>query len=193
MAHVQQLPHPLSFHSVSWMESAAMGSGSKGLEAGLKITVSPRGLQAIDFCLPGRDVIPSSVKNGDAPESEIAQHVHRVLQDYFSGDVSVDFNSIPLDLQIGTPFQRSVWKALQTIPFGEVQSYRWIAEAVGSPKAFRAVGQANSKNPIPIIIPCHRVIAADGKLGGYMGAAEQGLNIKRFLMNLEGIQWQETV
>lgn len=81
----------------------------------------------------------------------------------------------------GTPFQKRVWEALLTIPYGETWSYRQVAAAVGNPKACRAVGNANSKNPIMIIIPCHRVIAADGSLGGYTG----GLSIKTALLELE--------
>lgn len=81
----------------------------------------------------------------------------------------------------GTEFQRKVWKALQTIPFGETRSYKQIAEAVGNPKASRAVGMANNKNPIAIFIPCHRVIGANGLLVGYGG----GLKTKQFLLDLE--------
>ena len=83
----------------------------------------------------------------------------------------------------GTAFQQEVWQALTTIPFGQVWSYRALAEAVGRPKGFRAVGQANGKNPIAIIIPCHRVIAADGTIGGYSG----GLANKASLLKLEGV------
>lgn len=81
----------------------------------------------------------------------------------------------------GTAFQRSVWEALTGIPYGEVCGYGEIARRIGNPGAARAVGQANGANPIPIIIPCHRVIAADGSIGGYSG----GLAIKRHLLALE--------
>ena len=83
----------------------------------------------------------------------------------------------------GTTFQCSVWKALQTIPYGQTISYKELAERVENPKACRAVGTANGRNPIAIIIPCHRVIAANGTLGGYAG----GLDIKTILLKLEGI------
>lgn len=82
----------------------------------------------------------------------------------------------------GTEFYRSVWQALEEIPYGETRSYRDIAQAVGRPKAVRAVGQANHNNPIPIIIPCHRVVGSGGALTGYAG----GLEIKEKLLRLEG-------
>lgn len=82
----------------------------------------------------------------------------------------------------GTPFQRKVWDALVQIPYGQTRSYRQIAEAVGSPKGFRAVGMANNRNPIAVFIPCHRVIGADGSMVGYGG----GLEIKEHLLRLEG-------
>lgn len=81
----------------------------------------------------------------------------------------------------GTPFQQKVWQTLQTIPYGETRSYQEIAVQTGNPKACRAVGQANNKNPIGIIIPCHRVIGKSGKLVGYAG----GLNVKEYLLKLE--------
>ncbi len=81
----------------------------------------------------------------------------------------------------GTPFQIKVWEALQAIPYGETRSYKEIAEAVGSPRGFRAVGLANNKNPIVIVIPCHRVIGHDGKLIGFGG----GLSLKENLLKLE--------
>lgn|SRR5690625_3540592 len=89
--------------------------------------------------------------------------------------------TVPLDLQ-GTPFQVSVWNAVYAIPYGEVRSYLDIARAVGKPAASRAVGGANGRNNIPVIIPCHRVIASDGGLGGYTG----GLHYKRDLLAIEG-------
>lgn len=91
--------------------------------------------------------------------------------------------SVPFRLG-GTPFQRAVWTALGSIPFGETVSYRELAEIVGRPSAFRAVGQANGANPIPIVLPCHRVIAADGGIGGYGG----GVAMKRALLALEGVE-----
>ena len=100
------------------------------------------------------------------------------LKEYFAGKRK-KFD-VPLNPQ-GTEFQRSVWKALQEIPYGKIRSYKQIAKAIGNPKACRAVGMANNKNPIWILIPCHRVIGTDGKLTGYGG----GLEMKKRLLNIE--------
>lgn len=100
---------------------------------------------------------------------------------YFQGE-EMQF-TIPLDLSSGTPFQQRVWQALQQIPYGQTISYKTLAMMIDNPKAVRAVGGANGQNPLPIIIPCHRVIQADGNLGGYSG----GVAIKRELLALEGV------
>jgi methylated-DNA-[protein]-cysteine S-methyltransferase len=102
----------------------------------------------------------------------------RQLRDYFAGR-RTEFD-LPLAPE-GTPFQRAVWRQLQDIPYGETISYGELARRVGNPKASRAVGSANGANPIPIMIPCHRVIAAGGKLGGFGG----GLRTKQALLDLE--------
>ncbi len=102
------------------------------------------------------------------------------LKDYAAGKrPSLSF---PLDLLWGTPFERDVWKALQTIPYGQCVSYQWVAIQIGRPRATRAVGNAVGNNPIPILIPCHRVIRKDGSLGGF----SSGLPIKRALLKIEG-------
>lgn len=88
--------------------------------------------------------------------------------------------SLPFKLT-GTPFQLAVWKELQNIPYGKTTSYKEIAQKINKPKAYRAVGMANNKNPLPIIIPCHRVIGSNGKLIGYAG----GLKLKNYLLELE--------
>jgi methylated-DNA-[protein]-cysteine S-methyltransferase len=107
----------------------------------------------------------------------------RQLREYFAGSRS-DFD-LPLAPQ-GTEFQRSVWRRLQEIPYGETISYGELARRVGNPKASRAVGAANGQNPIPIVIPCHRVIGANGKLTGFGG----GLPTKEALLTLEARQLQ---
>ncbi|MEI5991928.1 hypothetical protein A5881_003467 [Enterococcus termitis] len=108
------------------------------------------------------------------------------LTEYFSGK-RTSF-TVPLSIHSGTVFQRKVWEALYEIPYGETRSYLDIAQAVDSPKAVRAIGQSNSKNPLPIIIPCHRVIGKNGKLTGYLGSSEQdGLTIKKLLLQLEKV------
>lgn len=119
--------------------------------------------------------IPRIIEGG--PE---VQTVLDRLQAYFSGDKSL-FDT-PVIFLGGTPFQRKVWQQLLLIPYGEVRSYKQIAEAIGMPKAVRAVGGANNKNPISIIVPCHRVIGSNGALVGYGG----GLDKKEYLLKLEG-------
>jgi O-6-methylguanine DNA methyltransferase len=121
-------------------------------------------------------------RNPDAsqlPESKpaLAPYV-RELNDYFAGERR-EF-SLPLDLR-GTEFQLACWRALLKIPYGETRSYRDIAQAIGHPQAYRAVGMSNNRNPIAIVVPCHRVIASSGSLCGYGG----GLDIKRKLLELE--------
>jgi len=98
---------------------------------------------------------------------------------YFSGH-RVAFPD-ELDLSRATPFQRMVWEVTRLITYGETRSYAWVAEQISKPEAVRAVGQALGKNPLPIIIPCHRVITSDGKLGGF----SEGLEMKRFLIHME--------
>ncbi|MEM9409415.1 MAG: methylated-DNA--[protein]-cysteine S-methyltransferase [Acidobacteriota bacterium] len=106
------------------------------------------------------------------------------LAEYFDGERDV----FDLDLEPeGTDFQRAVWSALATIPFGETWSYAQLAERIGRPSAVRAVGAANGRNPLPIVLPCHRVIGADGSLTGFGG----GLDAKRFLLDLEGAVYRD--
>ncbi len=111
-------------------------------------------------------------------ETELLKETVKQLEEYFRG-VRKDFD-LPLEPN-GTEFQRRVWKSLIEIPYGETRSYSEIAKAIGNEKACRAVGMANNKNPIPIIIPCHRVIGVNGKLVGYAG----GLDVKEKLLKLE--------
>ena len=106
-----------------------------------------------------------------------ATAVHQ-LEQYFAGELTTF--DLPLAAS-GTPFQRQVWDALASIPYGATASYRDIATAIGSPRAVRAVGLANGRNPIPIVVPCHRVVGANGALTGYGG----GLPAKQLLLDLE--------
>lgn len=109
---------------------------------------------------------------------EFFREAARQLEAYFSGKLkSFDLKLAPE----GTDFQKSVWKALCEIPCGETRTYKDIAVSIGKPKAYRAVGLANNRNPIAIIVPCHRVIGANGKLTGYAS----GLDVKAFLLKLE--------
>lgn len=121
---------------------------------------------------------PAAVRDPTAPPLPA---LRRQLADYLAGRRRAF--DLPLAPQ-GTDFQRRVWRALQDIPHGETRSYADLARAVGSPQAMRAVGQANRRNPIGVVIPCHRVIAADGTLGGYAGGPDR----KRRLLALEGVQ-----
>jgi methylated-DNA-[protein]-cysteine S-methyltransferase len=123
--------------------------------------------------------------NRDWTESdETLVQCRRELDEYFAGQRR-DF-TVPLDLH-GTAFQLRCWHALLEIPYGQTCSYGDLARKVGSPNGFRAVGMANHDNPIPIIVPCHRVITSDRKLGGYGG----GLEVKEKLLRLEGAKWRE--
>jgi methylated-DNA-[protein]-cysteine S-methyltransferase len=114
-------------------------------------------------------------------EKEPFAEVMRQLQAYFRGELK-EFD-VPLAME-GTEFQLRVWNALRAIPYGETISYLQLAERIGSPKAVRAVGLANGSNPIPIIVPCHRVIGSDGSLTGFGG----GLSTKKKLLELESTQ-----
>ncbi|PIU31982.1 MAG: hypothetical protein COT06_05220 [Syntrophobacteraceae bacterium CG07_land_8_20_14_0_80_61_8] len=107
------------------------------------------------------------------------ERLGRALEDYFKRRLPIP--PLPLDLRRGTPFQRQVWQALCHIPHGETRSYQHLADQIGRPRAARAVGQACGRNPIPILVPCHRVITSSGRLGGF----SSGLAVKRSLLDLE--------
>jgi len=144
----------------------------------LLLAAGERGLRYIYF----GDGLPARHRNEVWIESaEQLQPFQEQLGAYFRGELR-EF-SCPLDLE-GTTFQKKCWNALLRIPYGKTRSYAEIAREVGSPHAFRAVGQANHHNPIPIIVPCHRVITSAGTLGGYGG----GLDVKQKLLRLENAQ-----
>lgn len=127
-------------------------------------------------------LFPDDTKQHEkAAESEtpLLRKTHLQLEEYFAGKRTVF--DIPIEMR-GTDFQKKVWSALQTIPYGETRSYDDLAKMIGNPKACRAVGGANNKNRIIILIPCHRVIGANGSLVGF-GC---GLNVKEYLLTLEG-------
>jgi len=155
----------------------------------LFLAASGRGLVALEFDVrvPGQQSIRPNPrhlreeKNGFTFEDSrrVMRPFVKELEEYFSGSRR-DF-TFPLDLR-GTDFQLACWRALLAIPYGETRSYADVARAVGKPNAFRAVGMANNRNPIAIVVPCHRVIASDGGLCGYGG----GLDVKRKLLELEG-------
>lgn len=129
---------------------------------------------AFESVSPSMDL--SDLKNDPTTLGPITSQIKA----YLKGELK-NFH-IPLKLS-GTPFQKKIWSELTRIPFGETRSYQDIAKAVGSPFSSRAVGSACGKNPIPIVIPCHRVISKNGGLGGYSG----GLEIKKTLLKIEGL------
>jgi len=122
-----------------------------------------------------------------ADEAPVPETYAEPLSRYFDGEPE-DFGDVPLDLR-GTEFQLRVWGALRAIPWGQVRTYGGIAQQIQSPRAMRAVGQANHVNPVPIIVPCHRVVEAGHHLGGYGGGIER----KQLLLELEGVRLHEGV
>lgn len=118
--------------------------------------------------------------DGEAGDDAVLARAAGQLQEYFAG--RRQHFDLPLGAD-GTAFQQAVWEALRGIPYGELRSYRDIAETLGKPRAVRAVGAANGRNPLPIVVPCHRVVGSNGKLTGFAG----GLDCKRRLLALEGI------
>jgi methylated-DNA-[protein]-cysteine S-methyltransferase len=144
----------------------------------LLLAGSKRGLQLIIFAAGRR---ARSVDPEWRLDSSAFVEVVEQLQSYFAGERKNFDLSLVLE---GTDFQKRVWTALREIPYGETISYKGLAEWIGRPKAVRAVGAANGANPIPIIIPCHRVIGNDGSLTGFGG----GLQLKKQLLELESLQ-----
>ena len=138
-----------------------------------RLVASKSGLRAVQFH-------PFREPQGERNDTNMwMNQATEELRAYFAGGLRVF--SVPLDME-GTEFQLNVWNRLTKIPYGETRSYAQVAEAVGRPKAVRAVGAANGSNPVAIIVPCHRVIGSNGKLTGYGG----GLPLKKRLLELEG-------
>jgi methylated-DNA-[protein]-cysteine S-methyltransferase len=144
----------------------------------LKLVTSDEGLVAIlwENDNPRRVRLSELVER---PEHPILVRTERELKEYFAGERNAF--TVPLDMK-GTNFQKQVWEALLGIPFGETRTYGQLANQLGNPKATRAVGAANGRNPLAIVVPCHRVIGFSGKLTGFAG----GLEAKAHLLNLEG-------
>ena len=146
----------------------------------LTLVASKNGLVAIDLRNNAKQVVTAK----DASAQSTLLKTKKQLEQYFAGKrTSFD---VALDL-VGTEFQVKAWRALCRIPFGKTITYGQQASNIKKPKAFRAVGSANGKNPIPIIVPCHRVVASDGSLGGY----SLGLKMKKQLLALEGVSEAE--
>ena len=127
----------------------------------------------------------SSIEVAQEPPTELLKEAANQLMEYFQGKRK-EF-TLPLDPQ-GTEFQKKIWAALRTIPYGQTRSYGEVAAQVGNPKAARAVGGANNKNPIMIFIPCHRVVGADGSLTGFAC----GIEVKKYMLDLERREAAET-
>ena len=142
----------------------------------LTLAADDAGLCHIDFPPPRPPPAGERWIEGD---NDVLLEARRQLDDYFAG-TRRDFD-LPLSPR-GTEFQRNVWRTLAAIPYGSTWSYRDLAQRIGRPAAMRAVGAANGRNPLPIVLPCHRVIGADGSLTGFGG----GLPTKAFLLRLEG-------
>ena len=142
----------------------------------LQIAENSSGVLAIHFNKKEKPPDNGSWKRVDRLKTEIVKQ----LEEYFRGE-RFEFN-VPLAPH-GTPFRMRVWEGLQTIPYGETISYLDLAKKIGTPEAVRAVGAANGANPLPIVIPCHRVIGHNGKLVGYGG----GLEIKKYLLSMESL------
>ncbi|MEK5024781.1 methylated-DNA--[protein]-cysteine S-methyltransferase [Paenibacillus sp. FSL M7-1046] len=149
---------------------------------------SKKGLIRISY-QEDQGVLPASWLKTYAPSHQFSEDADifdqfgatQLLESYFNGE-PVSFSSIPLDLW-GTPFQQEVWMGLAGIPHGAIVTYKELAVSIGRPQAVRAVGAANGQNPLPVVLPCHRVIGTNGTLTGYRG----GLKLKQELLKLEGI------
>jgi methylated-DNA-[protein]-cysteine S-methyltransferase len=143
----------------------------------LELYASERGLSAVLFQREHKHALVLEAEPAPATaKHEVLNLAARELGLYFKKKLT-SF-TVPLDPHGGTPFQREVWNALREIPFGETRSYGFIAERIRRPKAVRAVGAANGRNPLSIVVPCHRVIGANGTLTGYAG----GLDVKKWLV-----------
>jgi len=147
------------------------------------LAASNKGLIHIQSVTPSEkdyvNFLKQSFVNVPEKNSERLKSATDQLRLYLKGKLKTF--DVPLDFFTGTPFQKQVWEKLSSIPYGETRSYAWLARSIKRPNAHRAVGNANGKNPLSILLPCHRVIQTNGDLGGYSG----GLHIKRYLLDLE--------
>jgi methylated-DNA-[protein]-cysteine S-methyltransferase len=162
---------------------AVLGAGHLDVppvSARLWLRWSDQGLVSLAWC-PAGSSAQSVFGAVNYPTHEVAEPYGSLLRAYLKGE-DVDPVTLPVDLR-GTAFQNRVWEALRKVPRGHVRSYAGIANDIGHPRAMRAVGSANGKNEIAIVVPCHRVIAAGMNVGGYTG----GVDLKRFLLQLEGV------
>jgi methylated-DNA-[protein]-cysteine S-methyltransferase len=154
-------------------ETAAGWMGILGSANGLRRATLPQRSERAVY-----DLMGDGLKNAAAAPQCFGDLIDR-CRAYFSGHPAEFPDKI--DVAGATPFQRAVWQAARQIPYGQTRGYAWLADRAGNPKAAQAAGQALARNPLPVIIPCHRVLAGDGKLGGFSG----GLAMKEFLLKLE--------
>ncbi|MBC8275336.1 MAG: methylated-DNA--[protein]-cysteine S-methyltransferase [Chloroflexi bacterium] len=162
----RELGYTIFNTDMGWL--GILGS-TKGL---LRTTLPHRSAQEAEQLLGDR-------VNDATWSADFSDDLMQRLRTYFGGHRATFPDE--LDLSQATAFQREVWEITRLIPYGETRSYTWVAEQLGKARAVRAVGKALARNPLPIIIPCHRVVANDGKLGGYSG----GVEMKRYLLHLE--------
>ncbi len=169
------MSHQASFHTTwGWMEIA---TSEKGVTS-IMLPSSHR--------KPNQKSIPNQVSSGNGTSIALWDAARTQLIEYLAGERRIF--SFPLDMSEGTPFQRRVWRTILRVPYGRVRSYQWVAARVGGSQYARAVGMALGANPAPIVVPCHRIVAHDGSLGGF----SCGLPMKRRLLNLEGTLGQLT-
>ena len=150
------------------------------------IAFSDRGVRRLNLPVQDEKEAVSLLDTGNTTnlhKGEGMASLRRQVTEYFNGN-KAEFDCV-LDLSGSTPFQRRVWKATMQIPYGQVRSYKWVAERIGKPSACRAVGHALAANPLPVIIPCHRVIRSDGRPGGFGGSIEN-VQTKLMMLSLEG-------
>lgn len=190
------IPAPVPLDAASLRAALARRAADEGLLdiaygtydsplGGLTVMVTPRGLVRLSY--PGEGIADQLQELADGVSPRILEapertdEVRRQLDAYFAGTLA-GFD-VPIDWRLVRGFAGDVLRATARIPFGSVSSYREVAAAAGSPNAYRAAGNALGSNPIPIVVPCHRVLHAGGGLGGYTG----GIDRKRYLLRLEGV------
>ena len=146
-------------------------------EHGIRRTTLPE--PSIEAC---REKLGSAIDDADRTPDKFV-NLRRKIERFLDGE-HVDFGGVPIDVDDASPFHRAAWQACRTIPAGETRPYGWLASAAGRPNAPRAAGQAMARNRLPFLIPCHRVIASDGSLGGY-GSGRTRLELKKRLLEME--------
>lgn len=151
----------------------------------LWFAATPKGLCRVtlasseeEFLISLKRLVDGEPKRAESPFRDLAER----FEAYFRGEPTF-FSDLPLDLR-GTAFQRAVWRAVAEIPYGRLSTYREVAVRVGRPRAYRAAGNAIGRNPLFIVVPCHRVVRSDGSLGGF---GSTGIEVKKYLLRLEGL------